>query len=1208
MLLLALIGFLVASPFLTRRGVGTGEAYNYSLAVADGVTQLRAGVFPVLVGQTPFAFNGRVHPLRNAPYLIYLAGAIDLASGHRLGFPALQNFSLAFSLLGSCFASYLALRWGVRCPPWPAVFLASVYGSSAALLAAAYSMDLYMTVHAAPFVPLALGAVARQAENPSPRNDFLLAAALAASWWAHPPVALWLTVSCGLLRAMLWIFHPSWRSLGGLAGALLFGFLLAGFTFLSAFEITHYAYFFNAGARESAGFVALVLSEVRRSFVGSVSPISRSAGTLGDFQLGYVAWLLLGSVLVVVRRNSGPWQGRRLAGAGLAGVALLMIGLCIPVPYFTGWAWSRLPGVFYLLTNDWPMQRLYLIALAAIMLASGLVLVPRAQRSWHRHPIVLAGLLTVGGGWMVSQSAPFVIRGFHDRWSEEVTLRNYLPSNVDLTTTSYAFLQAPASFSHGVMEPWTEFRLLADDGRDPVSSNYSAGLTTAKVVAEGTFRQAARAGTATARYEPAITLEPGRHYLLDFAWRSKPFAGILTLTGPSLQRIYILPHAGESESFGMSRGQRTALAISTSRSVAEPVQLQVLNPTGNPRDLPPLLLADFRLLAVEDARLPVRVQSWLPLRAAVTAPGPDFYVETPRCFIPGYLALVNGRRVLPVRSSTGQVMFPVPAGESQVELRYPGTPLLRIAFWTSVGAWLGGAGFAGLALLIPRRILPAPHRAMVPAPRNRRPVLTITGAFVVASVLATVATLAWRHFHPVGGAPGTVGPLDVRLLLPRGLTSRQQPIVVAGQKGAGDFIFLSYTDDRHVRVGVDLWGFFRLSDPVHVDYNQEQELVVSGGMLYPPGDPFMRALTPSMRNRLRTSLEVELNGHTVLVDNHPTYDSDPARITIGSTAIGGSMVEPRFRGKILEVRRLPVPLSVVRSRRPLPLQLTLPDNHAGLTEPLLTAVTGRGIAKVFTVTYLSGSRVAFGYATTDGIRLEGTPQPGRAGTLHSLVFSTRGQDLALIFDGRDGLRVPGGAVPPGELELARLGINPTGLADIRARFTGPKLAPRSPIYLEPSPGENPQGPFRVVVELPAGKWGAVEPLIVTGTTSRGDVVYIKYTDPGHIQFGYDHWGVGGGVSQPIAVNYALPHEFEIGLGSLYPERKDAAWLGLPADVRQRLRQQVTVHLDGAAIWECKGPAYPSRPGDIRVGENRIGASSCGKEFTGEILEIGRAGP
>jgi hypothetical protein len=363
-----------------------------------------------------------------------------------------------------------------------------------------------------------------------------------------------------------------------------------------------------------------------------------------------------------------------------------------------------------------------------------------------------------------------------------------------------------------------------------------------------------------------------------------------------------------------------------------------------------------------------------------------------------------------------------------------------------------------------------------------------------------------------------------------------------------------------------------------------------------------------MRNRLRRELRLELNGRTVMVEGRPTYDADPASITIGFSSIGGSLSEPRFHGRILEVERLPVPLSIVRSDRPLHLELELPSNQASLTEPILTMSSDPGAQDLFTITYLSGSRISLGFATTGGIRIRGAPVPAKPGVIHTLELATRGRELVMMLDGRDALALPKEAMASGQVEVGRLGINATDLTFARARFTGPLLSPVAAPPVRPTPPAAPTGAFRVVAILPTGKRGVIEPFIVTGRTGKGDVVYVKYTDDTHIQFGYDHWGVGGSISEPIAVDYARPHEFEIGLGSLYPERQDAAWMDLPTEVRQRLRQQATVSLDGIAVWECKSPAYPSAPADIRVGENRIGASSCTTDFTGEILEVGRAKP
>lgn len=109
-LFVLLASLVVASPFLTDRAMGTKEAYNYSLSVADAVTQFRAGEIPMLVDQTEYAFNGRIHPLRTAPALDYVTSLLDFVTFRQLSFWTLQNLVLALSLVGGGAACFWSLR------------------------------------------------------------------------------------------------------------------------------------------------------------------------------------------------------------------------------------------------------------------------------------------------------------------------------------------------------------------------------------------------------------------------------------------------------------------------------------------------------------------------------------------------------------------------------------------------------------------------------------------------------------------------------------------------------------------------------------------------------------------------------------------------------------------------------------------------------------------------------------------------------------------------------------------------------------------------------------------------------------------------------------------------------------------------------------------------------------------------------------------
>lgn len=145
-------------------------------------------------------------------------------------------------------------------------------------------------------------------------------------------------------------------------------------------------------------------------------------------------------------------------------------------------------------------------------------------------------------------------------------------------------------------------------------------------------------------------------------------------------------------------------------------------------------------------------------------------------------------------------------------------------------------------------------------------------------------------------------------------------------------------------------------------------------------------------------------------------------------------------------------------------------------------------------------------------------------------------------------------------------------------------------------GQNLPGPLQLDLRFPIHKTGMSEPIITTGVTGRGDFVYVRYTDPAHVQFGFDHWGRGGSVSPPIPVDYTKVHRLEISMGSLLPPRVAEQ----NPDGVEKLRQMVGVRLNGRLVfWEwCD--FHPVQPGQISIASNLIGGSTTSEGFTGNI--------
>jgi hypothetical protein len=171
--------------------------------------------------------------------------------------------------------------------------------------------------------------------------------------------------------------------------------------------------------------------------------------------------------------------------------------------------------------------------------------------------------------------------------------------------------------------------------------------------------------------------------------------------------------------------------------------------------------------------------------------------------------------------------------------------------------------------------------------------------------------------------------------------------------------------------------------------------------------------------------------------------------------------------------------------------------------------------------------------------------------------------------------------------LATLAIGVT-LAIPGARFWRWAAAPAS-------------GTLRLVVRLPAENAGIAEPLLTSGQTGKGDVIYIKFLGGNRLSVGYDHWGRGGPNSEPIEVDFAQAQTVDITMRSL---ARRSIWNGRP----DALLMGVHVKWNGKEVISTTDDSYPQGP--VEIGTNSIGTTSCGPLFNGEVLEIkpiGRSG-
>jgi hypothetical protein len=133
-----------------------------------------------------------------------------------------------------------------------------------------------------------------------------------------------------------------------------------------------------------------------------------------------------------------------------------------------------------------------------------------------------------------------------------------------------------------------------------------------------------------------------------------------------------------------------------------------------------------------------------------------------------------------------------------------------------------------------------------------------------------------------------------------------------------------------------------------------------------------------------------------------------------------------------------------------------------------------------------------------------------------------------------------------------------------------------------------QGPIRITLRFPDFVSIFGEPLVSTGRSGAGDLVYVTYLGPGLVRFGHDSWNYGPAETRAVSFNPLEEQTLDVDMGSLRP--------GLPASADERTLFQL--RFNGQIIASAYRPFHPSEPVDVAFGFNAIGASTASATFSG----------
>ena len=482
-------------------------------------------------------------------------------------------------------------------------------------------------------------------------------------------------------------------------------------------------------------------------------------------------------------------------------------------------------------------------------------------------------------------------------------------------------------------------------------------------------------------------------------------------------------------------------------------------------------------------------------------------------------------------------------------------------------------------------------------------------AFQAPEKLAAAARLFDEPVHWFEALRGQrFGPLQFDVVFPVTRAGLAEPLLCTGTEQR-DLLYVRYLDDAHLQ-----FGFFHeglggpLSDPFAITPGGVHHLEVEWGALCPPPEhPVFAGWPPATVHHARMRLGVWLDGRELLAQEAMFHPSTPGAVQIGRTPNAFGFCAAEFSGRILRRQQLALapapPLLAPNLSGGCVLDFSLGLRRTGYSEPLLA--TGRGSASdLLLIQFLPNNQVRFGLDHWGGAavfsRAIGLPDDASrhrlAVFLPPLAAATPtgvGSRLLIFCDDELLLDAPGAFHPAGPDDVY-LGTNPFGASSAQPMFSGRIIAVRAatPEIRSGREATLPNGPVSLLVRFPTDAPGRSDPLLVTGRTGAGDLLYVRYLDARRVQFGFDHWGVGGIVGPPVALPPGGAHRLILTMGSLYP-----AAPGRPALVR--------VTLDGATVLWGESPCHPARPERVFIGENPIGGSTCGTEFTGRIFLVER---
>jgi hypothetical protein len=180
-------------------------------------------------------------------------------------------------------------------------------------------------------------------------------------------------------------------------------------------------------------------------------------------------------------------------------------------------------------------------------------------------------------------------------------------------------------------------------------------------------------------------------------------------------------------------------------------------------------------------------------------------------------------------------------------------------------------------------------------------------------------TPVFTYLESIGNAPSTwlarlgllrYGPVELKVVFPDNVTHlTAEPLLTLGTPQYSDSVYVNeYPGNRIQFIGSHPRYVQPLSDLITVTPGKVYTLKVEMGALYPPLDnPLFSAYSAFQSRRMKSGVNVTLDGETVFDARMGSYNAPPWTLEVGRNDISMFPGTMSFSGKIIAMRRLTIP-------------------------------------------------------------------------------------------------------------------------------------------------------------------------------------------------------------------------------------------------------------------------------------------------------------